>query len=192
MIPRRSSPLRPDGSRAAGSSSALLRPASWSPAVRTTRAPLHPGPPAREGSPPPDGSSAAAGTYIIVQRFPQDVQEPGTIRLPISLATSDGQLIQDGPDELGAQVTDIDGKPVGEPITAQRRDVVPGPYYAFRTEVADPGVYYLVVDGRSGRGRRVPDHGRRDRRGARTRSTAPAVRHPDRRRCPRRGPDLHQ
>jgi hypothetical protein len=100
-----------------------------------------------EGSLPPDGSSVAEGAYIIVQRFPQDVQEPGMVRLPISLATSDGQLIQDVPEELGAQVTDIDGKPVGQPITALRRDVAPGPYYAFRTEVEEPGVYYLVVDG---------------------------------------------
>jgi hypothetical protein len=99
-----------------------------------------------EGS-PPDGSSVAAGAYIVVQRFPQDVQEPGMVRLPISLATSDGQLIQDVPEELGAQVTDIDGEPVGQPITAQRRDVAPGPYYSFRTEVEAPGVYYLVVDG---------------------------------------------
>ena len=86
-------------------------------------------------------------TYTIAQRFPPNVQEPGTLRLPISLASSDGALIQDGPATLGAQVTDIDGKPLGDRISANRRDVSPGPYYDFRTDIAEAGVYYLVVDG---------------------------------------------
>jgi hypothetical protein len=87
------------------------------------------------------------GTYTVAQRFPPNVQEPGTLRLPISLASSSGALIQDGPATLGAQVTDIDGKPLGDRITASRRDVSPGPYYDFRTDIATAGVYYLVVDG---------------------------------------------
>jgi hypothetical protein len=88
-----------------------------------------------------------SGTYTIAQRFPPNVQGPGTLRLPISLATGTGALIQDGPATLGAQVTDIDGKPLGDRISASRRDVSPGPYYDFRTDVAEAGVYYLVVDG---------------------------------------------
>ncbi len=97
-----------------------------------------------------DGSATggiAAGTYVIAQRFPQDKQGPGMLRLPISLAEADGSLLTDGPDSLGAQVTDIDGNPIGERITAVRRDLDPNPYYAFRTELAEPGVYALVVDG---------------------------------------------
>ena len=101
-----------------------------------------------QGSQVPDVSDRTEeGTYIIAQRFPPNVQEPGSLRLPISLASSSGALIQDGPATLGAQVTDIDGKPLGERISANRRDVSPGPYYDFRTEVAEAGVYYLVVDG---------------------------------------------
>lgn len=92
-------------------------------------------------------TATQGGVYTLVQRFPQNVQEPGSIRLPISLATSDGRLIQQVPAELGAQVIDLDGTPLGEPITATRRSVAAGPYYAFRTEISDPGVYYLVVDG---------------------------------------------
>jgi hypothetical protein len=87
------------------------------------------------------------GTYTIAQRFPSDVQEPGTLRLPISLATSAGALVQDGPATLGAQVTDIDGNPLGDRITAGRRDVSPGPYYDFRADIDQAGVYYLVVEG---------------------------------------------
>ncbi len=90
---------------------------------------------------------AITDTYTIAQRFPSDVQEPGLLRMPISLASSSGALVQDGPDSLGAQVTDIDGVPIGDRITAVRRDVAPRPYYAFRTDIAEPGVYYLVVDG---------------------------------------------
>lgn len=96
------------------------------------------------GSQPPTGSSI--GSYVLVQRFPQDVQVPGPIRLPISLSTDGAQLIQDGPDTLSAQVTDIDGNPIGERISAVRRDVEPGAYYAFRTTMEAAGIYYLVID----------------------------------------------
>ena len=97
----------------------------------------------------PGGTTAGGsdGTYTLVQRFPQNVQTPGPIRLPISLSTGGAQLIQDGPDTLSAQVTDADGKALGEPITASRRDVEPGPYYSFRTTIDTAGIYYLVVDG---------------------------------------------
>ena len=94
-----------------------------------------------------DTASIPVGTYVIAQRFPPNVQEPGPVRLAISLANDDGQLLSDGPSTLGAQVTDIDGAPIGERISAVRRDVDPGAYYTFRTEMAEPGVYYLVVDG---------------------------------------------
>ncbi len=92
------------------------------------------------------GGTGSDGTYTLAQRFPPNVQVPGPVRLPISLASSDGQLIQDGPDTLTAQITDIDGNPLGDPVTAARRDVEPGPYYDFRTVVDEVGVYYLVVD----------------------------------------------
>jgi hypothetical protein len=96
------------------------------------------------------GSGAGAsteGTWTLVQRFPQDVQTPGTIRMPISLSTDGAQLVQDGPATLTARITDIDGNPIGEPITASRRDVAPGPYYDFRADIDTAGVFYLVVDG---------------------------------------------
>jgi len=99
-----------------------------------------------------DDSAAGEATgeafaYTLVQRFPQNVQEPGPLRLPISLATADGRLIQDGPDTLDAQVTDSEGSPLGDPISAVRRDVAPGPYYDFRAELDTAGLYYLVIPG---------------------------------------------
>jgi hypothetical protein len=98
----------------------------------------------------PSGSAAARipfGTYVVAQRFPQNVQEPGLQRLPISLATADGRLISDGPDVLQAEVNDADGAPLDISISASRRDLESGPYYAFRVPIESPGVYYLVVEG---------------------------------------------
>lgn len=86
-------------------------------------------------------------TYTIAKRFPPDVQEPGNIRLAISLSDADGRMVSDGPDTLVAQVLDIDAKPIGDPISAVKRSVEPAPYYAFRVALETPGVYYLVVDG---------------------------------------------
>ena len=87
------------------------------------------------------------GTYVIAQRFPQDVQEPGLQRLPISLATADGRLVSDGPDSLNAEVTDVDANPLDIAISAIRRELESGAYYSFRVPIETPGVYYLVVEG---------------------------------------------
>lgn len=106
-------------------------------------------PDSRDGTDTTDESAAgsAFGTYVLAQRFPQDVQEPGLQRLPISLATADGRLIADGPDILNAEVTDVDGAPLDLSISAARRDLESGPYYSFRVPIETPGVYYLVVEG---------------------------------------------
>jgi hypothetical protein len=89
----------------------------------------------------------ASGTYVVAQRFPQDVQEPGLQRLPISLATADGRLVSDGPDTLSAEVLDVDGAPLGISVSTERRDLESGPYYSFRVPIETPGVYYLLVEG---------------------------------------------
>jgi hypothetical protein len=89
----------------------------------------------------------AVGLYTIVKRFPQRIQVPGEVRLPISLSTGAADFIQDGPATLGAQVIDIDGGAVGSRITAVRRDVAPAPYYAFRPVIDEAGFYTLLVDG---------------------------------------------
>jgi hypothetical protein len=98
----------------------------------------------------PSGSAAPAiafGTFVLAQRFPQNVQEPGLQRLPISLATADGRIVSDGPDRLNASVGDADGNPLGIDISAVRRDLESGPYYSFRVPIETPGIYYLVVEG---------------------------------------------
>ena len=89
----------------------------------------------------------AFGTYLLVQRFPQDVQEPGLQRLPISLAGAGRSIVSDGPDTLNASVDDADGNPLGIDISAVRRDLESGPYYSFRVPIETPGIYYLLVEG---------------------------------------------
>jgi len=92
-------------------------------------------------------SGLAFGTYVLAQRFPQDVQGPGLLRLPISLASADGRLVSDGPQTLRAEVHDIDDQPLDISISAVRRDLESGPYYSFRVPMETPGFYYLVVEG---------------------------------------------
>ncbi len=84
--------------------------------------------------------------FSLIQRYPSDVLVPGELRLPFSLS-KDAELIVDGPDTLSAQVVDLDGNKLGEPLTAIRREVTPAPYYSFVTTIDTPGLYGIVVDG---------------------------------------------
>lgn len=95
-----------------------------------------------------DSSELDNDTYGVVQRMQTNgkVLVPGPVRLPFSL-TKDAEMVIDGPDILGAQLTDIDGQPIGDRISATRRDVAPNPYYAYDVQIDEPGIYGLVVDG---------------------------------------------
>jgi hypothetical protein len=90
--------------------------------------------------------SGSDGSFALIQRYPSDVFVPGQIRLPFSL-NKDAEFLIDGPETLGAQIVDIDGTPIGERISAVRRDVAPAPYYAFTPQMDTPGIYGIVVDG---------------------------------------------
>ena len=97
-------------------------------------------------------SSSPASTaerWQIVQRFPQ-IQVPGRIRLPISLADQSGLLSgTDLPATLSASLVNAEtGSVVVENLTADRHDAgMSIPYWPFRLDVVDIGVYSLVVDG---------------------------------------------
>ncbi|BAN04157.1 twin-arginine translocation signal domain-containing protein [Ilumatobacter coccineus] len=92
------------------------------------------------------GSELAPDTFILVQRFPNTVLVPGEVRLPHSL-TRDAAFVNDGPDELGAYVADIDGNQISDRMVAPRFDVSPSSYYVWRPTIDEPGIYSLVVDG---------------------------------------------
>ncbi len=104
------------------------------------------------GSAAAGGGSTPTGGYTIVQRFPQAVQVPGPVRLPVSLSDGDGALLQEVPATLGAQVLDEQGAALGDRIEAVRRDAVPAPYYDFHTTLETPGFYSLQVEGGSAEG----------------------------------------
>jgi hypothetical protein len=97
-------------------------------------------------------SSSPASTaeqWQIVQRFPQ-IQVPGRIRLPISLADQSGLLSgEDLPATLSASLVNAEtGSVVVENVTANRHDAgMSIPYWPFRLDVAEIGIYSLVVDG---------------------------------------------
>lgn len=93
------------------------------------------------------GSEDSAEEYTLVQRFPNNVQVPGEVRMPITLSTGAAEFIQDGPDTLTARIVDGSGEGVGDSFTAVKRTVAPAPYYDFRTRIDLPGFYSLIVEG---------------------------------------------
>jgi hypothetical protein len=90
--------------------------------------------------------------YRLVQRFPNTVLVPGVVRLPISLAAEATILSEGLPEVITGRVVDADSVVVVPEATAVRRDALPFPYYAFRVDIASPGVYFLDVDGATSEG----------------------------------------
>lgn len=76
---------------------------------------------------------------------------PGEVRLPISLANQKGLLtVDDGPlpDALTAKLLDADNNVVVEGLSAAKhQNRLPIPYWPFRVQIAEPGIYTLLVDG---------------------------------------------
>ena len=102
------------------------------------------------------GSSATSSSVPtelqIVQRFPQ-VLVPGNVRIPVSLANNDGLLSMDGgtelPETLTANIVNAEtGEIVIGPITAKRHDKgLSIPYYPFRADIEEVGIFSIVIDG---------------------------------------------
>lgn len=84
--------------------------------------------------------------YTLVTRFPGSVLTPGEVRMPYQLSLGAANIISNGPDTLGAQLADIDGQPIGDKFSASKRQVDPFPYYDFRVQIDEPGIYTLFVD----------------------------------------------
>ena len=100
------------------------------------------------------GSTPGAATELfeVVQRFPQ-VLVPGSVRIPISLANQAGLLGKtsgvDLPTELRAQLLNSEtGEVVVADMVAMRHDAnIDPPYWPFRVDIADTGIYSLVIEG---------------------------------------------
>jgi hypothetical protein len=97
-------------------------------------------------------SVAALGDLQLVQRFPQ-VLVPGNVRLPISLANTQGLLTTESgvdlPATLTAKLINADTQEVvAESLSADRHDTgLTIPYWPFRVDIDKPGIYTLIVDG---------------------------------------------
>src|SRR5215207_9306937 len=62
---------------------------------------------ARDDPPTPTTSD-----FVVVQRYPNTSLTAGTVRLPVSIASSDAKLLTDGPERLTGTLRDSAGKPV--------------------------------------------------------------------------------
>ncbi len=91
-----------------------------------------------------EGTQPGGGEYIIVQRVPDGILVPGPVRYPIQLSRN-AEFVNDGPEQLVAQLADIDGNLLGQEVTARRRDVTPAAYYDFRFDAEEPGIYRLLI-----------------------------------------------
>jgi hypothetical protein len=95
---------------------------------------------------------AAAELFQVVQRFPQ-VLVPGSVRIPISLANQAGLLGKtsdvDLPTQLRAQLLNAEnGKVVIADMVATMHDAnIDPPYWPFRVDIAETGIYTLVIEG---------------------------------------------
>ena len=104
------------------------------------------------GDSTPANSIGTLGDIQIVQRFPQ-VLVPGNVRLPISLANTQGLLTTESgvdlPATLTAQLINADTQEVvAESLSADRHDTgLTIPYWPFRVDIDKPGIYTLIVDG---------------------------------------------
>ena len=87
----------------------------------------------------------------LVQRFP-GLLSPGDVRMPLSLANQQGLItVDDGPqpDLLTARLLNADtGEIVADSLSAVKHaNGLTIAYWPFRAEIAEPGIYTLVVDG---------------------------------------------
>jgi hypothetical protein len=96
--------------------------------------------------------TSCARSFQVVQRFPQ-VLVPGSVRIPISLANQAGLLGKTSdvelPTELRAQLLNAEnGKVVIADMVAMKHDAnIDPPYWPFRVDIAETGIYTLVIEG---------------------------------------------
>ncbi len=86
----------------------------------------------------------------IVQRFPGQLSA-GNVRVPISLANQQGLLtVDDGPlpEVLNAQLLNAENKVIVDSLSAAKHaNGLTIPYWPFRIDIAEPGIYTLLVEG---------------------------------------------
>ena len=100
------------------------------------------------------GSGLDLSGVDLVKRFPGDVLVPGRLRLPYSLAGTEGVLTTDTgidiPESLSFMITDIDGNSIGleDPLVVKSHVTdVPQPYWPLEVTIEKPGLYVVNLVG---------------------------------------------
>jgi len=93
------------------------------------------------------GSRLPDGVQMATRWIPTELGV-GTVRLPVSFSNTDG-MIDPGPDRVFADVLRYDKGEKIASLVADRVSLGAGsvPFWVFRVELDEPGLYSLVVDG---------------------------------------------
>ena len=98
------------------------------------------------GSGDGNGEGNGGGKLSVLRYFPDGTIVAGTAqRLVYGIGDAQGVPVEDVPAELAAVIS-RDGEEVAEVTAVRRAKGVPRPYYAFRTELAEPGLYDITFD----------------------------------------------
>ena len=99
------------------------------------------------GSSSGDSSGLPEGVQMAARWIPTELGS-GVVRLPVSFSTADGML-NPGPDRVVADVLRYDSGDRIATLSAERSSlgVDTVPFWVFRVELDEPGLYSLMVDG---------------------------------------------
>lgn len=100
-----------------------------------------------------DGSDAGGGDvtgFVMVPRYQSDSVATGQVRLPFSIASSDGALLTTGPDTLVGEVRNEQGNLVAQVTLPRRGTGLAVPYWTLDTLIPARGLYDVRFAGQSG------------------------------------------
>jgi len=93
---------------------------------------------------------APADGFVVVQRYSNTSLTPGSVRLPISMASPDGRLLSDGPDTVSGSIRNEAGDGVAA-VSADKHGVdMVQTYWPLTFELDEPGFYFLDLEGAIG------------------------------------------
>jgi hypothetical protein len=88
---------------------------------------------------------------VVAQRYPQSkALTPGEVRLAISLASTDGAIVTQGPDVLRGIIRDAEGTQVATFETPRRGEGLGVPYWSITATLPTAGLYDFSFDGSAG------------------------------------------
>lgn len=99
-----------------------------------------------------DSKTSTPSSFLIVKRFPNTpLLTPGEVRLPFSIADSDGNL-SDAAASLSGWIEDFSGERVADVVAKRYADGIELPYWVVRANLDRAVVYTLRLEGDDGFG----------------------------------------